>query len=465
VDLDGTLLKVDTFWESLVLLGRHHPFSLFSLPLRLFRGKAHLKDYLAEKVAFEVTHLPQNEALLTFLREEKAQGRHLVLVTGAPRRIAQAVSDFIGLFDEVLCSDRGVNLTGHRKAALLEEKFGKGGFDYVGNAAVDLKVWPSARAAIVVNASSGLVRRAKAVSQVSHTFDDAPAKGPAFLRAIRWHQWAKNLLLFVPVMTAHALTDEPIIRKALAAFVAFCLVSSSVYLWNDLIDLRSDRRHPRKRHRPLAAGVLSIPVAVAAAPLFLAAGLLIAHTITPSFLGVLLGYVALTFAYSFYFKRVVLIDVLILAGLYTIRIIAGHEATGVMYSMWLLLFAMFFFLSLALIKRYCELDAFHKEAKSEIVGRGYVTDDRVMVATMGVASGYLSVLVLSFYVTSGDVTRLYARPALLWLLIPIMLFWISRIWLLAHRGSVHEDPVLFALKDPVSYLLGAVTAVVMAVAT
>lgn len=465
VDLDGTLLRVDTFWESLVLLWKHHPLLCLRVPLWLLKGKAHLKEQIDHHVELGVHLLPVNPSFLEYLTEQKDSGRTLILVTGAPHKTAHRVSERFGIFSEVLSTHGSINLTGSRKAEELVRRFGEKGFDYAGNAPIDLKVWPRAQNSIVVNGSKALMNRARKVSTVVATFDPMLPLWKTLLKAVRWHQWSKNLLLLVPVVTAHALTNQTVLLKSALAFVAFCLVTSGVYLTNDLLDLEADRIHVRKRRRPLASGNLSIRAGATALPLFLALGLGIATFIGFSFLGVLLAYVVLTFAYSLALKRMVFVDVCVLAVLYTLRIVAGHEATNIAYSDWLLLFALFFFLSLALIKRYCELLTHHLANRSEVSGRGYMSKDHPIVRVIGLISAGMAVSVLAFYVQSEHVRSLYVRPTLLWVLVPIILGWLLRVWVLASRGKVHDDPVIFALKDWFSYLLGALCAVVLVAAS
>lgn len=465
VDLDGTLLRTDSTWEAIVLLVKTKPHLLFVLPLWLLSGKSALKEKIAASAAVDITMLPYHETLLEFLRDEQKKGRRLVLVTGSTSSIARAVAGHLGIFDEVFATSTGVNLTGRTKANLLVDRFGEKGFDYIGNARIDLKVWEKARKAIVVNAAPGVQRTARKLGGVEREFHDKESVFLAFFRAIRPYQWTKNILILVPIVTAHRLGDDAVLRQAMLAFISFCFCTSSVYLLNDLLDLTSDRLHPRKRFRPLASGQLPIPIALASIPLLLIASLLLALTLPPLFTLVLLAYFLTTLAYSFYLKQFVLIDVLVLAGLYSIRIIAGHSATGIVYSWWLLMFAMFFFFSLALMKRSSELERTTQEGSKTIAGRGYGVKDREIVSMLGSASGLISILILTLYMTSDQVVLLYARPQLLWLVVPVMLFWMSRIWLLAQRGVVHDDPIIFTLKDSVSYMAGVIIALLLFFAT
>lgn len=281
-------------------------------------------------------------------------------------------------------------------------------------------------------------------------------------RALRVHQWAKNILLVVPTVLDHRLFDGPILLRALAAFAAFCLAASGAYILNDLLDLHADRAHRTKRQRPFASGELSPRLGWILAPLLFADALLIGATMeSEQFIGLLVLYVVATTAYSTYLKRIAVLDVLMLAGLYTLRVLAGTAATGVTFSSWLLAFSMFLFLSLAFIKRYAELTGFVAGEAETLHRRGYQRRDREWLGAMGGASGYLAVMVLALYINSDEVMILYERPLLLWLICPMILFWISRMWLFAYRGQVDEDPIVVAVRDPASYMVGALVALVL----
>lgn len=288
------------------------------------------------------------------------------------------------------------------------------------------------------------------------------ARALALVRAFRPHQWVKNLLVFVPVVLDHKLFHAPTMAKAGIAFVAFCCAASSAYILNDVFDLEADRRHPTKRYRPFASGALQPVVGLALVPALLAIAVAISWSSLPRTFAVLLAlYVVLTSAYSLYLKRIAVVDVLLLAGLYTLRVLAGIAAAEVRFSTWLLAFAMFLFLSLAFLKRYTEVSAMDGPATEQVRGRGYLRSDREWLGTMGGASGYLSVLVLALYINSEQVVVLYRMPLALWLVCPLLLFWTSRMWLLAHRGKIHDDPIVATVRDPASYLIGLLVALVM----
>ncbi|HSY17983.1 MAG TPA: UbiA family prenyltransferase [Candidatus Acidoferrales bacterium] len=457
VDLDGTLLRTDTLWESLAILLRREPPAILKVVFWQLRGRAFLKQKLAASTRINPASLPYNKEFLAWLRAEKQNGRKLILATVADLKVAQAVADHTGLFDEVLASDGKTNLHGQNKLRVLVQKFGERGFDYAGNSAADFAVWRGARAAVVVNATPGVEKKAADCARIDRVFEPATPPFRPFFRCLRPHQWAKNLIIFVPIIAGHKMTDPTTLLNGFFAFVVFCVCASGVYVVNDLMDLDDDRDHPTKRRRPLASGDLPLAAGLVAGPLLLAAGLLAAVELSWLFAGVVALYLVLTTAYSWRIKRVVLLDVFFLAGLYTIRLVAGHATTGIIYSAWLLMFSMFIFLSLALVKRYVELAA-AKEVSPEnarVGGRGYEQGDLELVTSLGTGSGFIAALVMALYVDSQQVVVLYAHPKLLLLACPLLLYWISRIWLLAHRRQLHEDPVLFAIKDVVSYVIGA----------
>lgn len=449
VDLDGSLTPVDTLHESLLDLCRRSPRSLLALPAWLARGKAYFKHKVAEASRIEAVLLPIREELLAWLREEKAAGRHIVLATAANARVAQEVSDHVGLFDEVLASSEGHNLAGEHKRRALVARFGERGFDYVGNDHRDLLVWRSAREAIVVG-STGLAARAARVATMGRHFVAARAPWRTWLKAIRAHQWIKNVLVFVPAAVGHRIGQPGIIVASLLAFCAFNFCASSVYVVNDLLDLGSDRRHPRKRQRPFAAGTISAGSGLALVLLLLAATAAVCLWLEPWFAVVLAGYYLVTWAYSLRLKRAAIVDVMTLAGLYTLRIIAGSAATMIAPSFWLLAFSMFVFLCLGIIKRYAELYGARQEGKAGGHGRGYSSQDLELLMTMGIASGFAAVVVTALYIDSPESRLLYHHEQPMWLICPLLLYWLSRMWLLASRGQMDDDPVVFAVTDKIS---------------
>ena len=458
VDLDGTLVSTDTLHENLLAFLKHRFWQVWRLPFWLLRGKAQFKRRLAAAVSLDVAALPVLGDFVEFLRAEHARGRRLVLVTAADEQIARRIAEHFPFFAEVLTSDGEVNLRGAKKRARLVEKFGEKGFDYAGNGRVDLPVWRAAAGSIVVGASPAVERRAQRETQVLRVFGRQQGWFQNLRRTLRLHQWPKNILLVVPAITGHKLGDIEILERAGLGMAAFCLCASSVYVMNDLHDLEADRAHRTKCLRPFAAGQFPILGGLLLAPLLLALGFLGAVFLAPQFRFYLGMYCLSSTLYSWALKRVVLLDVFVLAGLYTLRILAGHGATGIGYSNWLLGFSLFTFLSLALLKRYVELHRSRAMEDQSLAGRGYQARDLQVVLTMGLASGYLAALVLALYISSREVVELYRKPMLLLFICPVLLYWMSRVWLLATRDQIDDDPVVFALKDRTSYLLGALVA-------
>lgn len=454
VDLDGTLIRTDLLVESASQYLIRHPVQFFKTFLWLLRGKTVLKTELAQRVQLDLTVLPYNTDLLNWLRLEKQAGRRLVLATASHSVLAEKVAKHLNLFDEVLATKGDTNLKANAKAQALVERFGEGGFDYVGNDWPDMQVWAKAHTAHIVDAPTSLLSRAQALGNLDQIFNtNIPSKLSGMLKAIRLHQWIKNLLVFVPLIAAHQYADVSRVGLAFAAFVIFSLTASSVYLLNDLVDVQDDRHHARKRNRPFASGALSLIAGWLAWPALLLVAIVLSAVLMPVAFSASLGvYFVLTVLYSLHLKQLAVVDVLTLAALYTLRIIAGAAAINVAMSFWLLLFSMFIFLSLALIKRYSELKLVRHAGKpGALRGRGYEPDDLELVASLGGSSGFIAVLVLALYIQDGQAANLYATPQFIWLACPVMLFWISRAWLIAHRGRMHDDPIVFALKDKVSW--------------
>lgn len=456
VDLDGTLIDSDVLLESTIDLIKHNPLAVLMLPLWLLKGKAHLKAMIAARVDLDVEHLPYNRDVIDQLRRHKAAGRRLCLATGSHTKFARKIAAHIGLFDDVLASDT-VNMTGKTKAAALVERFGHKRFDYVGNCGADIPAWRCAnRAWTVRHVAAARGEDCAQLQPLPNRRTHSPA-WKAWPRAVRLHQWLKNLLLFVPAAAAHATGADVLLPLALA-FLAFGLCASSVYVLNDLLDLQDDRQHPRKRRRPFAAGELPIGHGMVAAPLLLAVAFgLAAALLPPLFLGVLAAYYLTTLAYSLRLKQIVLVDVYVLASLYTARLAAGAVVAGITVSFWLIALSIFAFLSLALLKRYAEQVGQIATGSRHSGTRGYTASDLQILAVLGGASGFAAVLVLALYLNSSDVLLLYSRPQFIWLACPLLLYWISRAWLLAHRNQMHDDPVVFAVTDRTSQAVVALT--------
>lgn len=451
VDVDGSLIRTDILHESCMELFAAQPLRLVRLPAWLADGKAALKAALADAVPIDVALLPLNGALVDFLRGEKDRGRRIVLASASHRRPIQALADHLGFVDAVFATEADVNLSGDAKAQRLVEQFGEGGFDYIGNGMADVAVWRRARHVFAVDPPVRLERRLLAQHPDAVIMRNRTRRARDYLLALRPHQWAKNTLLFLPMLAAHAINLENLLRL-LPAFAAYCLVASAVYLLNDLIDLPRDRDHHSKRNRPLARGAIPILHAVLLCPLLLMAGLACAVTVSTPFLILIVAYFLLTTAYSLYLKRQALIDAMTLAGLYTLRVFAGGVVLSLPLSPWMLAFCLFLFLSLALVKRYTELDARMQKSKAALPGRGYLLEDMPLIQALAAASGYAAVVVLTLYINAPVVSRLYPHPEGLWLICLLLFYWISRVLLLAHRGQLHDDPVVFALKDPSSLI-------------
>ena len=461
VDLDGTLIHTDMLHESALRVFRDNPFEILRTPFLLVKGKAFLKKFLASKAEFDPKTLPYNEKLLEWLKQKHIEGRRLILCTASDKSIADSIAEHLGIFDEVIASDGVSNLVGVHKAAALVQRFQHHGYDYAGNSHKDLPVWLHAHKAIVVNASSDLIKKAQDIATVERVFPKQDIGFSAWCGVLRIHQWLKNLLLFIPLIAAHDLSNGAAWTSLLLAFVAFSLCASSAYIANDLLDLESDRRHPRKRNRPFASGLVSTWVGVLVAPLLLIVSLGVAAMVGKQFVSWLIFYFALTSAYSMVLKRLMLVDCITLALLYTLRIIAGAAVVGHNLSFWMLAFSVFLFLSLAFVKRYAELVFQLLSDHEKIHGRGYHTTDTPLIQTMGIVAGYSSVLVLALYLNSAAVTQLYTAPELIWGAVPVMLFWVSWMWMKAHRGEMHDDPLVFAFKDRASLGAGVAFAAIL----
>ena len=463
VDLDGTLVKTDTFAQALLLLIRTRPSSLLSIPRWTADGLAVFKQRVSQEVSLDPAALPFHPTLLLFLKDEHEKGRKLVLATASDQSVARRVADHLGFFSEVIASDGVTNLKAVHKREELVKRFGEKGFDYAGNALDDLIVWDAAHETIVVN-PCGSVRRALRGTSIQ-IFEDRPPQWRTWVKALRVHQWIKNTLVFLPMLLAHELNSPALYGKAVLAFFAFSFAASAIYVFNDLFDLHADQHHPRKQTRPFAAGNLSLMGAVVAAPLLVLAALGVASLLSASFVGILFVYFLLTTFYSWRLKQIVLLDVITLSAFYALRILGGTAAYGVETSPWLIAFSIFIFLSLAIVKRYAELrDAVrdHPE-KIRARGRGYHAAHLPWLIGAGVGSGILSAIVLALYINSEKVGEFYENPAVLWLLCPIVLYWIGRIWFLARRGELSDDPLDFAARDPQTWALGGLGAVVLVV--
>ena len=447
VDCDGTLIATDLLYEAFFLLLKQYPIGLFLLPFWLIKGKVYLKERLAEHVVFDWSTLPYRQELIEVINNARAEGRQTVLATASPRTWADGIANYLACFDTVVATEQGINLSGQNKANHLVKLFGEKNFDYAGDAHVDLAVWQHAASAIVVSNNTGLINAASKTAENSHVISPKSANFLVYLRALRIHQWLKNLLVIVPLLAAHQANALQGLLQVAYAFVAFSLCASAVYVLNDLLDLESDRQHVRKRKRPFAACCIPLWQGMLMVPVLLAAAFAIAAMLPKQFVLVLAAYFVMTLAYSIRLKKQVIVDVMLLAGLYTMRIIAGAAATQITPSFWLLAFSMFIFLSLAMVKRYSELLITLQINKQEAAGRGYAVSDLPVLMSIGVSSGIGSVLVLALYLNNPETNKMYPNTMWLWLMPPLLLYWVARMWMKTQRGQVDDDPVVFAARD------------------
>jgi 4-hydroxybenzoate polyprenyltransferase len=457
IDLDGTLIKSDLLVESWIGFIRQNPLNIFTTIKWLFAGKIALKENLALNVEIDAATLPYDLEVIELIKAAKLRGRKIILATASHMIYAKKIAQHLEFFDEVLATEKKVNLSAKNKRDKLVEKFGKARFDYAGNSLDDLAVWKKAHKSYVVNPETGVEKKARKIGNVAQVIKSKNCRFKTWIKALRLHQWVKNLLIFVPLLSSHKITHIDLFLNGILAFIFFGLCASSTYLLNDLIDIEDDRHHKTKHRRAFAAGNLSILNGIFAIPIFLIFSFLGAFYLLPlKFLLVLIIYYILTIAYSFKLKRIMALDAIILSLLYTIRLIAGTYAFNLASTSWMLAFSMFIFLSLSLVKRYTELYEGRSKGKNEITrGRGYYPADLEIIASLGAAAGYLSVMVLALYIQDPATSKLYRHPHLIWLACPLLLYWISRVWLLTNRGLMNDDPVIFAIKDKVSWVVGA----------
>jgi 4-hydroxybenzoate polyprenyltransferase len=466
VDLDGTLLRSDLLLETGMAFIRSQPLRLFTPLGWLTKGKAVLKEGLARATHVDVSVLPYDPVVIELIEAERRTGRTVVLATASHHSLAERIADHLQLFDRVLATTVERNLSAHHKRDRLVECYGESGFDYAGNSLDDIPVWTSARHAYVVNPEPAVERRARKRGNVERVISTDRGKLKDWLIALRLHQWIKNVLIFVPLLAAHQLANPLLLWQGVLAFLLFGLCASSVYLLNDLLDLADDRYHHSKRNRPFAAGRLSIKSGLIACPILLVGAFTGALWLLPAqFSGYLIVYYILTLAYSLSLKRQMVIDVIALAVLYTMRIIAGAAAFNLSMTLWMLVFSMFLFLSLALVKRYAELhDARCKGKTERTPGRGYCPGNLDMISSLGTASSLMAVMVLALYIHDQANVHMYSHPHLIWLACPLLLFWTTRVWILTHCGQMHEDPVVFAIRDRTSLVVGVLFSLVFWVA-
>jgi len=456
VDLDGCLVATDTAYEALVALLRRRPWSLPVVLLWRLKGLAHLKHRLAEHAPIDVSALPYRQCVIQLIDQARASGSRVLLVTAADRQVAQAVADQLGLFDHVLASDGQVNLKGAEKVRAIREHVGEASWAYAGDSRADLVVWRRADDAILVAPTPRTRKAALAYKPNAVQLAEREPLVRGAWRSLRCHQWSKNLLLLIPLLAGHLWSVPNLILVAMA-IVSMSLMASAVYLINDVLDIASDRVHPTKRRRPIASGALPIPWAMTLVLACLLMSLSVAwQGVGLPFLGMVSAYLVLTSAYSLLLKSKPILDVITLASLYTLRMVAGGVAIGIQVSHWLLVFSMFLFLSLAFAKRYAELHKARQRDVPSLHGRGYQAEDLHLLSVFGTVSGFLAILVFALYLNSSIVAELYREPLMLWMVCPVLLYWVSMVWLSAVRGQLHDDPVVFAIKEPRSYACMAV---------
>jgi 4-hydroxybenzoate polyprenyltransferase len=466
VDLDNTLAATDTLLESVFLYLKTWPFGFFLLVGWLFKGKSYFKDQLAQRVCPQATTLPYRREVLDYIAKAKAAGIPVLLATASNRRIAASVAEHLGLFSDVLASDAGTNLSGQRKLNAVLARVGKKPFAYIGDSLVDVPLWEAAHTAVLVAPAARFLKSLKGHPRVE-VLPSSRQEGRlrTWIKTFRLHQWAKNLLVFLPAIMAHRVLEPAIIQHLIMAFLSLSLSASSIYLLNDLLDLEADRLHVRKKYRPLASGTFSVKTALLLIPVFLLVSFSMALSLLPlPFFYALCIYLLLTTLYSFVLKQKIIIDVVLLASLYTFRVIAGAIAVDILVSSWLLAFSMFFFLSLALMKRYSELLMMHEDI-DQIPGRGYVRFDAETTMASGIASGQLSLLVFALFMNDAGMRELYGKPTLLWFVLPVLFYWITRMWMIAHRGEMLEDPIVFTIKDRASYVALVIIILIMIAAS
>lgn len=460
-DVDGTILATDLLYESLLHVLKTNPWTVFLLPIWLLQGRAVLKAELARRATalsgsegLRIDLLPVNESVVSYLQDQAASGRTVLLASASDERLVAAVGERFSFVAGTIGSDGASNRKGRGKVEAIQAYVGDEQWEYVGDSQADFAVWRAAdRATAVVSSPSFASRVARELPGTS-IINLAKPSGRVVFKVLRVHQWLKNILIFAPMLLAHRWFENVIVWQSTRAAIAFSLCASGVYIVNDLLDLSSDRQHPRKKKRPCAAGTFPIVYAIALVPVLFLSSYLIAWQVHARFVALLSVYLIITTAYSFRLKAIVLVDIVLLAMLYTIRILGGGVATEIPLSQWLLGVSMFLFLSLACVKRFSELLVLRQRNEKKTWGRGYWVGDIEQIASFGSASGYIAVLVLMLYVSSNEVAVLYKNPRMIWLACPLLLYWISRVWLLARRGLVHDDPLVFAMRDIGTYIVG-----------
>jgi 4-hydroxybenzoate polyprenyltransferase/phosphoserine phosphatase len=465
-DLDGSLICNDSFLDTIAVLAVRQPLMAIRIAAWLCKGRARCKARISAIAPVNPATQVFDPDVLAILQEARALNAQIVLATASHISTAESIATHLGMFDAVLATHGALNLKGERKLEAVRrwcEQNAIKDFTYIGDSHADIPLWRHASTPVAVRPSASVARALMKLGKPTTTVGNRPARIPTLIRAMRPHQWVKNLLVFVPMVLGQEFT-LPAFMHAAVAFGCFSACASAVYLLNDVLDLEADRRHPTKRLRPIASGALSAVDALLAAGVLVAAGLTVAWALIPDCVWLLSGYLGANYAYSRWLKTRPLVDVIMLAGMYGLRLEIGGVATSTVLSPWLLAFALFFFTSLAFAKRLVELQRLMAAGGQQITGRGYLSDDFSMVATFGPAAGYVAILVLALYMNSPQMTEHYGDSRLLWLLCPLMMYWITRVWLLANRGVLDDDPVVFAFKDRGSLAVAAAAAAIIAAA-
>lgn len=445
VDLDGTLTPTDTLIESIIKLVKQSPLSALCIVLWLFKGRGKFKSLIATHTSITSELLPYHESLLLYLRNEKKKGRRIILATAAHKSIAESVSAHLDLFDDVLATDKQ-NIKGKEKLRIIQEKVGKE-FVYAGDSRADIPIWKAAQAAILVGVSSNITKIIRQNIPIEKEFPKISFSFSVWVRALRVHQWLKNLLLFVPLLTAFSVLSIETLIRMVTVFFAFSLLASATYIVNDLLDLENDRKHPRKKLRPFASAKIPILSGLAVAVSAFILAFLLSLGISKNFFLILIIYLLLTSSYSWALKEYVLIDVLMLSILYTLRILAGSVAFGITISSWLFAFSIFIFLSLALVKRCSELITLDQIGEKNTQGRDYRITDLVVLYPLGVGTALSAIVIFGLFISDPKTQARYATPQLLWLVAIVLIYWLARLWIKTSRGEMHDDPVIFAIKD------------------
>ena len=466
IDLDGTLVSTDTLWESCLLYLKGNPLQFWKLIIWLFHGKAYFKEQVSLNVNLNTELLPYNDEVMQYISNAKAMDGDVYLITAANQKIADSVSKSLKIFAASVGSSSTINLRGKEKLQVIKDLIGENPFDYIGDSSADVVIWQKAHTAIISGDKQKLANLLKKdKDKIIILPGGRTSLFKKWIKALRVHQWSKNMLLFLALFMSHRLLEMNLFFQVVIAFFSFSLSASAVYILNDLFDLEADRKHPSKKNRPFAAGYLSITNGVFAIPILLIISFVLAISFLPNtFTIILIIYLLTTTSYSLYLKEQLFLDVIILGALYTLRVLAGGLAIGIEVSTWLLGFSMFFFLSLAFMKRYTDLMLIKNNNQEEIFGRGYSIMDLEIVQRTGITSGFASLLILVLYINSDQVVELYKQPALIWLTIPILLYWLMRMWLVAHRGNMTDDPIIFAIKDKSSYIMFLMIVIILFVA-